>query len=271
MKQKIFLYAAGLSSRILVMMCLAACAFTVSRAQEPADTVSRKAVVDSIAARYDSWQTATISGKLRMEGLPVTPSVKIFMERDSSVIISLRAPLMGEVGRAEIYSDTLLVVNKMKKTFVKEPLSAAFAYYPGTLSDVQSILLGRPVIAGMGELVPEIAGAVDLYPGSDGQYSLVPDDRHMPDGFNYGYLIDVTYRPVALLVLPLAKESTVVSVSYDYGEKGYDLSVVYESPDRNKGGTLELDYPVWEGSPIQPLKINGKYIQLNLSDFMKSF
>ena len=254
-----------------VMICMAISQGTVCSAQEAVGETVRHEAVDSIASRYVDWQTATISGKLKMEGLPVSPSVKIFMERDSSMIISLRAPFMGEVGRAEIYADTLLVVNKMKKTFVREPLSQALASYPGTLADVQNILLCRPVIAGQGLLTPEIADAVDIYPGADGQFSLIPVEECALDGFNYGYLIDLLYRPAALLVLPMSKESTVVSVSYDYGDKGCDINVAYESPETNKGATLELDSPVWGGSAIQPLKINDKYTQLNFSDFMKSF
>lgn len=254
-----------------VMICMAISQGAGCRAHEAVGATIRHEVVDSIASRYDDWHTASISGKLKMEGLPVSPSVKIFMERDSSLIISLRAPFMGEVGRAEIYADTLLVVNKMKKAFVKEPLSQALAYYPGTLSDVQNILLCRPVIAGLGVLTPEIADAVDLYPEADGQFSLIPVEECALDGFNYGYLIGLLYRPAALLVLPMSKESTVVSVAYDYREKGYDINVAYESPETNKGATLELDFPVWDGSAIQPIKINDKYTQLNFSDFMKSF
>ncbi len=240
-------------------------------AQEPADASVRAELVDSISSAYVDWSSVSISGKLKMEGLPVSPSVKIYMERDSSVLISLRAPFMGEVGRAEIYCDTLLVVNKMKKTFVKEPLSQVLAHYPGTLSDVQNILLARPVIAGLGLLTPEIVEKVEIYQEADGQFSLLPVADVALEEFNYGYLVDGMARTAALLVLPLTKPDTMVSLTYGYGSKGYDLSVVYQSPDKKKGGTLELDFPDWNGSPVQPIKLNDKYTRLDFPDFMKSF
>lgn len=260
-----------LAFRLIMAMSLVALFAGSVYSREPVDNSKRGEVVDSISSSYVDWNTVSISGKLRMEGLPVSPSVKIYMERDSSVLISLRAPFMGEVGRAEIYSDTLLVVNKMKKTFVKEPLSDVLSHYPGTLSDVQNILLARPVIAGLGLLTPGIVENVQIYPESDGQYSLLPVADVALEEFNYGYLIDGMARPSALLVLPLAKPGIMVRLTYEYRSKGYDLSVVYQSPDKNKGGTLELDYPDWDGSPMQPIKLNDRYTQLNFPDFMKSF
>ena len=239
--------------------------------QAPVDDPVKGELVDSISSLYKDWNTVSISGKLRMAGLPVSPSVKIYMERDSSVLISLRAPFMGEVGRAEIYSDTLLVVNKMKKTFVKEPLSKVLAYYPGTLSDVQNILLARPVIAGFGLLTPEIVENIEIYSEADGQFSLVPVADVALEEFNYGYLIDGMARPSALLVLPLTKPGIMVSLTYEYGDKGYNLSVTYQSPEKSKGGTLELDLPDWNGSPVQPIKLNDKYTRVDFPDFMKSF
>lgn len=256
----------------VVLTMLFAVLFTgYAYSQKPVDASMKGELVDSISSLYEDWSTVSISGKLKMEGLPVSPSVKIYMERDSSVLISLRAPFMGEVGRAEIYCDTLLVVNKMKKTFVKEPLSQVFAHYPGTLSDVQNILLARPVIAGLGLLTPEIKENVEIYQEADGQFSLLPVGDVALEEFNYGYLIDGMARPAALLVLPLSKPGTMVSLTYGYYNKGYDLSVIYQSPEKSKGGTLELDLPDWNGSPVQPIKLNEKYTRLSFPDFMKSF
>lgn len=240
-------------------------------AQTAVDSEKKVEIVDSISSGWDDWSEVSISGKLKMDGLPLSPSVKIFMERDSSVVISLRAPLMGEVGRAEIYSDTLLVVNKMKKTYVKESLEQAFAYYPGTLSDVQNLLLGRVVIPGEGLLGREIASSIELFPEEDDKYSLIPGEGHELDGFNYGYLIDGSARPEILLVIPTSNPDINVSLTYDYFPKGYDLTVLYQTSDKSHGGTLELDAPVWGGNPIDPIKLNNRYTRLNISDFIKSF
>lgn len=240
-------------------------------AQTPVDSVRRNALIDSVSAQWPQWQVATISGKLRMEGLPLSPSVKIYMLRDSCVRISLRAPLMGEVGRAEIEGDSILVVNKMKKTYVKESLDSLLQRYPVTISDVQDILLGRISLPGLGELSPERAQFVEIYEEAEGRCSLVPAPDFQPDDFSYGYLIDNLARVETLMVVPLSKPEVYVTLSYAYGIKGYDLTVVYESPDKTKGGTLELNYPQWDNTPIEPIKLNGRYIKMNPEDFLKSF
>lgn len=240
-------------------------------AQEPLSKKDRKSVVESITAPWNDWQTLTISGKLKMAGLPLSPSVKIYMEKDSTVRISLRAPLMGEVGRAEIDGDTLLVVNKMKNTYVKEPLDSVMSRYPVTLGDVQSLLVGRVVIPGGGILTKESAEMVELFPEEGGEYSLIPSEEMELEDFNYGYLIDSDMLPTVLMVIPVEKPEVSVNVTYDYDPNGYEIFVSYQSPEKIYSGTLQLDYPLEGGSPIEPIKLNNKYIQLDFGKFMKSF
>lgn len=87
---------------------------------------------------------------------------------------------MGEVGRAEIYADSLLVVNKMKKTYVAEPLTGFMANYPISLSDVQNLLLGRPVVVGEGLLSSGSPESIELFYENDGQLSMIPALENEP-------------------------------------------------------------------------------------------
>ncbi len=255
---------------ILLCMFIGNMSHEVS-AQTPLRDDEKRMVVEAMdSARYD-WETITLSGKLKMAGLPLSPSVKIFMQRDSSVMISLRAPLMGEVGRAEIFTDSLLVVNKMKKTYVKESLEKALSYYPGTLSDVQNLILGRVVIPGFGALDAEHCEAVEIYAEDGDVFSLIPSEMAQTEGFSYGYVIDDYARPEALLVMPAEAEGVSVTLGFEYYDNGYDLAVTYLSPKKNYSATLELDNPVEGGSPIDRIKINSRYTQLTFQQFMKSF
>lgn len=239
--------------------------------RNPLAKEAKSAVVDSIAGKWGDWKSLTVNGKLKMAGLPLSPSVKMYMVKDSCVSISLRAPFVGEVGRAEIDSDTILVVNKMKKTYVKEPIDSLLAQYPVTLDDVQSLLLGRVVLPAYGTLLPEDSEKVELFPEDYGEYSLIPAEGFELDLFNYGYLISSDYRPSVLMVIPSMKPEINVNVSYEYGSNGYDIVVSYQSPKKIYSGSLQFNEPTEGGNPIEPIKLNDKYRQLSFGDFIKSF
>ena len=83
----------------------------------PACAQNFNAVINDIIDSYMPWQSAEFSGKLKTDKLPVSPNVKIYMVRDSLLQISVRAPLLGEVGRLNLTHDEVLVVNKMKKIY----------------------------------------------------------------------------------------------------------------------------------------------------------
>lgn len=239
-------------------------------AQTPVDSVARHAVVDSIIAPWTDWKDVSINGKLKMAGLPVSPSVKIFMERDSAIYISLRAPFVGEVGRAEITDSTVLVVNKMKKVYIEESLEKVFSFYPGSLYDLQNLILGRVALPGLGMLSHEVEDAVDIYAEEDGTYSLVVSEEAEIPGINYGYVFDSGFWPVALLVLPQQAPDISVTLGYEYYENGYDMTVFYRSDKKNIQATLELDEPDWKGKPFDRISLGSKYRKVDLKDFMTS-
>lgn len=219
---------------------------------------------------YQDWSEVSISGKLKMKGLPLSPTLKIFMQKDSSVSISVRAPFFGEVGRLEINPEEFLVINKMKKTYSHESLSDFLRYFPGTIRDVQELILGRIVLPGFGALSGENAELVDVIDYGDGLY-LVPDETIELEGADYGYMIDEQFMPLLLLIIPKERDDLSITLTYDFEKNGYSFSFAYNYDNRNLNATLELDNPRWGGEPMSPVKIDGKYTQLPLLDFMKSF
>ena len=54
--------------------------------------------------------------------------------------------------RADVDTDSVLVVNKLAKTYAREPVQRLLEFYPYFIGDVQSLLLGRIIILGAGEL-----------------------------------------------------------------------------------------------------------------------
>lgn len=260
-----------LSGLLLTVALMVAGGSASSVAQTLVEESAKMAFVDTIAASWTPWETLSVSGKFKMGGLPVSPSVKIFMQRDSAILISLRAPFVGEVGRAEIVDSTLLVVNKMNKTYVEEPIDKALAYYPGGISDLQDLLLGRAVIPGYGLLSPDIADAVEVYAEDDGSSTLIASEEARLEGFNYGYSFTPEYLLGALMVLPLQHPDVAVTFTYQYYTKGYDIEFVYQSEKRNYRALLELDTPDPEGNGFDRIKLGNKYTKLSFDKFIKSF
>ena len=227
--------------------------------------------IDSLSIDWKSWQRVAVNGKLKMAGLPLSPSVKLYMEYGSKIYISLRAPFVGEAGRIEITPETILAVNKMGKVYVEEPLEQALAYYPGTISDLQELLLGRIVIPGKGLLSHKLEKYIDLYPESEGACAIVPNEKGSIKGVNYGYSVDPMEGMMALVVLPEALADTRFSIEYLFYDKGYDMTLRYKSPEKSYQADLQMDEPDWEGSGFEPISLGGKYKKVNFSEFLKSF
>ncbi len=260
-----------LSGLLLTVALMIAAGTAPAVSQTLLEEAEKMAFVDTVSGSWTSWESLSVSGKFKMGGLPVSPSVKIFMQRDSSILISLRAPFVGEVGRAEIVDSTLLVVNKMNKTYVEEPIAKALAYYPGGISDIQDLLLGRAVIPGLGLLSPDIAGSVEIYAEDDGSTTLIASEEARLEGFNYGYSFTPEYLLGALMVLPLSRPDVAVTLTYQYYTKGYDIEFVYQSEKRNYRALLELDTPDPEGNGFGRIKLGNKYTKLPFDKFIKSF
>ncbi|MDE6533388.1 MAG: DUF4292 domain-containing protein [Muribaculaceae bacterium] len=258
-------------ARHILMLVSLLASFVSAFAQTPLDDERKEAVVDSITRGEIEWESLTLAGKFKMNGLPVSPSVRIYMKRDSVILMSLRAPFVGEVGRAEIADSMILVVNKMNKTYVEEPIEKALAYYPGGISDIQNLLLGQAFIPGHGVISPDMKDMLELYEEEDGSVTVITTEDYRLDGFNYGYSFSPEWALSALMVLPLDKPDVAVTLQYLYYPKGYDIEFHYQSEKRDYRATLELDNPDIEGKGFKRIKIDGKYTQLPFDKFISGF
>lgn len=241
------------------------------RAEQLLDKDRKAEIITGLTEGWNSWERVSLNGKFKMEGLPLSPSMKIFMIRDSLIVISLRAPLMGEVGRAEITQDSVLMVNKMKKTYFKEPTNYISAFYQGSLSELQDLILRRPVLAGFGNLAEADAELIEIYEDAAGDFSLIPGDGALAPMVSYGYLISSDLKPEVLLVIPESNPEINVLLNFSDRKNGYQIEAVYESPDINEACILELDNPEWEKGEISLLNIKNNYRRLSPADFIKSF
>lgn len=255
--------------KYLILMMVAFLTFLPGYGDEMLGGKEKREVLNQVKQTDTDWQTVSISGKLKMKGLPVSPSVKIYMEKNCKIYISLTAFLVGEVGRCEINGDSILLVNKMKKVYVKESLAEALKYYPGTLKDLQYLILGRVVWPGQPEVVPQNIDMIEVYRGEE--ISIVPGEDLLIDGFSYGYTLYPNGKPKLLLVVPDMYPDSNVMVNYDFMNNGYDIQMSYISPSRSYTATLELEKPKFGASSMAPIKLNDKFRKVSVENFFKLF
>lgn len=159
-------------------------------AQELLSGKKAVAAVEEITKSYRPWRSASWNGRLKSDMLPVSVTVKAYMLRDSLTLISLRAPLVGEVARVEIDNKSLLIANKMNKRYVRYDLGNFGARSRMVHSNLQDILIGRVTVIGKGTLSKADCKEVDIYSiGSDGWLvaARLPEEI---GGASYGYAVD---------------------------------------------------------------------------------
>ena len=231
----------------------------------------KKDIIGQITEDWNDWNVMNISGKLRMEGLPLSPTLKIYMEKDSIIMCSIRASFFGEAGRLEITPDTVLMVNKMKKTYASLGLKELANYYPGSISDLQGLLLGRIVLPPNGELDADKSAFTEVLEDEVGNFIIMPSEEFSAPLYNYGYVVGPDLMLQALMVVPLTENEITIEMDYDFYDDGYDVTAYYISPRLSLDATLELNLPKEGGNPMDPIKINNKYRRLSFPDFLKSF
>lgn len=217
---------------------------------------------------YNEWERVSLEGKLKMKGLPVTPTLKVYMEKDSLIDISVRAPFVGEALRIELTADSIIAVNKMNKTYVKESVGGIRKYYPDGISDLQDLLLGRFFLPGFNierGNFEELSELVDIIPADKGQFNVLPKGAAEIEGMKYGYIVNNYFQPLLILVM---SGNVEIETLYKYKRSGYDLEFVMNDGERVMSATLELKEPDWGVEQNKRMSIDKKYRLLDLHEFV---
>ena len=250
---------------------LGACASKKSVVPDTAYTPgnARTAVVSDVLNLYKDWNTARISGKLRLESLPVTPSLKIYMKKGSDLSISASAVFVGEVFRLDLTKDSLFIVNKMKKVYCQESADKLKEIYPTACEELQSILLGRMIVPGNGEFSAANIEKTAIEMENEIR-KVIPNIGDLPISFALYYLLDRNGR-LSDLVVEGDRGKELVALSYDWkGNGGVDISTVIKKKGTAVDVELELDAPKWGGEPLTPCRLGKGYKRISLQDFFKS-
>lgn len=224
-------------------------------------------VLENLIRSYSPWVSAEFNGKLKYDKLPFSPTIKMYMVRDSLIQISVRAVLLGEVARIEMTPQRLTVINKMNKTYCSEPTDNLLDMYPVIISDIQNIFLARVTILGSGELGYDNAGIVTVKADGNNGWMLLPQTDGLL-GLRYGYLIGQNSRTNALeALLPGVLD---LEVLYSYANKGMQMDIQASAKKKKYSAALDFTSVKWGGSPMSPVKLQN-YRQKGINDFIASF
>lgn len=222
-------------------------------------------VIEDLIRSYMPWQSVEFNGKIKYDKLPVNPTVKMYMECDSLIQISVRAPLVGEVGRLELTRGNITVVNRMKRTFFSESTDNLMDMYPGIISDIQSIFLARVTVLGSGQLGYDNYDTVSVEEDREGNWMVIPQSRGIAD-LRYGYIVGPNSRTKALEII--LKKYFELEVLYSYAGRGLQMQI---NAKTKKDFHAELDFSSvkWGGTRMSPVKVDN-YTRMSLKDFIKS-
>ncbi|MDE6380771.1 MAG: DUF4292 domain-containing protein [Muribaculaceae bacterium] len=225
---------------------------------------------DSIIANYDAdWTDLSMQGKLSFDGLPMSVSVKVYMRRGESIILSARAPFLGEVARVEANQDSITLINKHTRCYNVQPLADLPVDRHAYLTDLQDVLLGQVAFPGHGRLTQENALMSQWLALPTLEALIYPGIELQTDGTEYGFVMDKECWQLRSFVLMLQKTGVVIETKYLYGEKGWTLGLEISLPKKKMGGEVQLSYPDYEASPMEFTQLGGKYRKVDFSQLMK--
>lgn len=235
--------------------------------------LSDEGIAAAIAAARDTypgeWNRLSMDGKLTMEELSIKPTVKIYMERDRSVILSVRAPFVGEVARVEVCPDSITMINKMSKKYMSLPIGALTRRHPGIISDIQDILLGNMSFPGYGIVTPQLAPQMDWILTPEGEVYVYPGEDMLSEGLEYGFLLDASDYELLAFILMLPGMDGMLQAGYTYYEKDWTLRLDMLLRGYPVECELQLSYPDFNPTAIQLTEVGGRYSRTDLRGLLK--
>ncbi|MCM1153405.1 MAG: DUF4292 domain-containing protein [Muribaculum sp.] len=237
-------------------------------AQTPLDKAASEKLLEQVIADYSDWGRVELNGTVGSPALPISASLKIYMEKGKRTMISVRAPFAGEVARVEFSNDSVLIVNRLKRKYCRASTDVLQQIYPGVQTDLQSILLGRVTLMGRGQLRAVNFDKISVSKADDGSYILIPDSSLQPSGASYGYVVASDGTPDNMVVLA-PDYNVAVEVDYDFhgsktGDKSYGLKLIADVNDKSMEAELEFYAPRWGAQPMAPFVITDRYNETTL-------
>jgi hypothetical protein len=109
----------------------------------------KEANIKLLRSKNINFNTLSMKGKanLRLPGNENTVTVNVRIQRDQKIWMSITALLGIEVARAVITPDSIMVINKLQNTYVRQPFSYIYRYTSKEVSFkmLQDVLTGNTI------------------------------------------------------------------------------------------------------------------------------
>lgn len=249
-----------------------------------------KKVTELITADYINWNKASISGKLKTDMLPIPVTLRMDMEKNKRLSVSLRAMFIGEAFRIEMTPGNLYLINKRAKTYYQLEYDAERPL----LEYAQSTLLGRIVLPEDGELsksnfskclfyaLGAEEGNADMLTG----YAVVPPT--FAENFRYGYTVNADYL-ISDVVVAISEKlaNAAVGSSADKSESSDQfVDVAYVDIEYAKSGkakarihvgqgkyefvfNFECSEPEYGAKLLEPVELTDEYKSVSLKEVLR--
>ena len=246
----------------------AGCDTAVAPEAIAANELIASATAGIIGSYPAEWAQLSMQGKLKVDGLPVNPNIKIYMDRGKSILLSARAPILGEVARIEICKDSITFINKHTRRYFSADLSRVFSANPSLIADIQDILLGQVAYPGHGRLTEDLAALTEWSLTPEGLLMLFPSGQLQHSEAEYGFLVDPDSFRLSVFALMLPQSETIVDLHYLYGPAGYTLQLTSDNKKQRLGGELQLSSPDFNPTPLTPTDTR-RYVKSDIKGILK--
>ncbi len=228
----------------------------------------KQLIAERIASHNTSWKKVMLNGKIFVDALPIRPTLKVFMEYDKKILISVRAPLFGEVVRIEADHKEVLAINKIKQTYWKADPKEIFDAEPNLISEIQSIFLGRIALLGSGEFKASDAGKVSIVQQEKGDFLVIPEESLGSGTVSMGYSVS----PLGVLENIIGVYSGFdgyLDLSFRRAGERLQINGEINGGKRPYGATIELDAPEWDAKGFDRLKIPSNFRQVSFREVLR--
>lgn len=260
----------------VIILAIAALFAQAMAAQNPDGTPSQisgkeaRNAAKEITDNYSDWTQVTMSGKLDLDNLAISPSVKIYMLKGQKIVISIRVPLLGELGTLEVVGDQYTLVNKVKKVYCRESLSALMADLPLTLTDVQNILLGRIFLPGYGALSMDNYEKADYYVSDEIEgWFVLPKEQPLEYEVTCGYNTLADGRTDNIFVGTLDGQNQATAY-YEYDRDKMNIDLVVRTRGKDRNFTFRINEIDFMGRPVKAATVDKGYRKVTLKEFIRS-